>query len=116
MTWSLFQELFETIIYSITLFLLAVSLMLVSFIVAVLLSDDYGVLKTLGICAVLLVASIAIAMQVVCTLTMALRSRALAEKQAIVSRLASIEELAGMDVVHYEACSEERIAVLSDTI
>ena len=46
----------------------------------------------------LLVASIPIAVQVVCTSTMALGSRALAEKQAIVSRLASIVELAGMDM------------------
>jgi len=94
---------FEIIIYSITLFLLAVSLILVSFIMAVLLYNDYGVLKTLGICVVLLVASIPIAMQVVCTSTMALGSRALAEKQAIVSRLASIEELAGMDML----CSDK---------
>ena len=68
MTWSLFQELFETIIYSITLFLLAVSLILVSFIMAVLLSNDNGILKTLRNCAVLLVTSIAFAMQVVCDL------------------------------------------------
>ena len=63
---------FETIIYSLTLFLVAVSLMLVRFIMAVLLYNIYGVLKTLGFCVVLLVASIPIAMQVVCTSTMAL--------------------------------------------
>ena len=37
-----------------------------------LLYNIYGVLKTLGVCVVLLVASIPIAMQVVCTSTMAL--------------------------------------------
>ena len=42
-------------------------------------------------------------MQVVCTSTMALGSRALAEKQAIVSRLASIVDLAGMD----KRCSDK---------
>ena len=46
-----------------------------------------------------MVASVPIAMQVVCTSTMALGSRALAEKQAVVSRLASIEVLAGMDML-----------------
>ena len=38
-------------------------------------------------------------LQVVCTSTMAFGSRALAEKQVIVSRLASIEALAGMDML-----------------
>ena len=82
------------IINSTTLFLLAVSLILVSVIMTVLFYNDYGVLKTLGICVVWLVASIPIAMQVVCTSTMALGSHALGERQAIVYRLASIEELA----------------------
>ena len=63
---------FEIIIYSITLFLVAVSLILVCFIMAVLFYNTYGLLKTLGFCVVLLVASIPIAMQVVCTSTMAL--------------------------------------------
>ena len=63
---------FEIIIYSITLFLVAVSLILVCFIMAVLLSNTYGLLKMLGVCVVLLVASIPIAMKVVCTSTMAL--------------------------------------------
>ena len=39
-------------------------------------------------------------LQVVCTSTMALGSRALAEKQGIVSRLASIVALAGMDMLY----------------
>ena len=38
-------------------------------------------------------------LQVVCTSTIALGSRGLAEKQAIVSRLASIEALVGMDML-----------------
>ena len=63
---------FEVIIYSITLFLVAVSLILVCFIMAVLLYNIYGFLKTLGFCVVLFVASIPIAMHVVCTSTMAL--------------------------------------------
>ena len=47
----------------------AVSLILVSFIRAVLLQKEFGIKKALRICAVLLVAPILIAMQVVCTST-----------------------------------------------
>ena len=65
---------------------------------AVLLLNSFGFLKTLGI-YVVFAASIPIAVQVVCTLTMALGSRALAGKQAILSRLAAIEELARMDLL-----------------
>ena len=63
---------FEIIIYSITLFLVALSLILVCFIIVVLLYNIQGVLKMLGFFVVLLVASIPIATQVVCTSTMAL--------------------------------------------
>ena len=56
---------FEISIYSITIFLVAVSLILVCFIMAVLLYNIYGVLKTLGFCVELFVASIPIAMKVV---------------------------------------------------
>ena len=52
---------------------------------------------------VLLVASIPIAMEVVVTTTMALGSRELASKNAIVAKLASIEELAGMNML----CSDK---------
>ena len=45
---------------------------------------------------VLLVAIVPIANQVVCTSTLALGGRILAEHKAIVTRLSSIEELAGM--------------------
>ena len=57
-------------------------------------------------------------MQVVCTSTMAIGSRRLAEKKAIVTRLASIEELAGMDML----CSDKTgtltlgVMVMKDTI
>ena len=69
----------------------------------VMLYASNSFLATLGICVVLLVASIPIAMQVVCTSTMARGSQALAQKNAIVSRLAAIEELAGMDML----CSDK---------
>ena len=51
-----------------------------------------------GICVVLSVTSSPIAVQGVCTSTITHVSCALAVKQAVVSRLASIAELAGMDL------------------
>jgi hypothetical protein len=62
--------------------------------------------QALAFGVVLLVASIPIAMQVVCTATMALGSSKLAEQKAIVSRLASIEELASMNML----CSDKTYA------
>ena len=52
---------------------------------------------------VLTVAAIPVAMPTVLSVTMAVGARLLAAKQAIVSRLAAIEELAGMDVL----CSDK---------
>jgi H+-transporting ATPase len=51
----------------------------------------------------LTVASIPVAMPTVLSVTMAVGAEKLAKKQAIVSRLAAIEELAGMDVL----CSDK---------
>ena len=58
---------FEMIIYLITFFLFPMSLILVSFIMTVLFLNDFGILKTLGVCAVLLVVLVPIAIQVMCT-------------------------------------------------
>lgn len=52
---------------------------------------------------VLTIASVPVAMPAVLSVTMALGARVLAEKQAIVTRLAAVEELAGMDVL----CSDK---------
>jgi H+-transporting ATPase len=52
---------------------------------------------------VLTVAAIPVAMPAVLSVTMAVGARVLARKKAIVSRLASVEELAGMDVL----CSDK---------
>jgi H+-transporting ATPase len=52
---------------------------------------------------VLLVAAIPVAMPTVLSVTMAVGARLLAKKQAIVTRLSAIEELAGVDVL----CSDK---------
>jgi H+-transporting ATPase len=98
---------FQKVLLQITKFLMGVSLVLVTVVMCYLLSHGEDVLEAIAFSVVLLVASIPIAMQVVCTSTMALGSRALAEEGAIVSRLSAIEELAGMNML----CSDKVRAV-----
>jgi H+-transporting ATPase len=61
------------------------------------------ILTTLQFMLVLTVAAIPVAMPAVLSVTMAVGARLLAAREAIVSRLASIEELAGVDVL----CSDK---------
>lgn len=86
----------------------AFSLLILSSILAVIILITVTVrgsnfLESLSFCVVLMVASIPIAMQVVCATTMAVGAHALAKKRAIVSRLSAIEELAGMTIL----CSDK---------
>ena len=79
------------------LIVLAVALV-AGIIVAAILRGD-RVLTTLQFALVLTVAAIPVAMPTVLSVTMAVGARLLAKKQAIVSRLVAIEELAGVDVL-----------------
>lgn len=79
------------------LIILAVALVMVIIIVAYFRGDP--LLTTLQFALVLTVAAIPVAMPTVLLVTMAVGSRLLAKKEAIVSRLVAIEELAGMDVL-----------------
>jgi H+-transporting ATPase len=83
------------------LIVLAVSLVLLILVVALFRRDP--VLTTLEFCLVLLVAAIPVAMPTVLSVTMAVGARQLAKKEAIVTRLSAIEELAGVDVL----CSDK---------
>jgi H+-transporting ATPase len=83
------------------LIFLAVGLVALILTVAVVRGDP--LITTLQFALVLTVAAIPVAMPTVLSVTMAVGARLLALKQAIVSRLASIEELAGMDVL----CSDK---------
>jgi H+-transporting ATPase len=83
------------------LIILAVALVVVILTVALLRGDK--VLTTLEFCLVLLVAAIPVAMPTVLSVTMAVGARLLAKKEAIVTRLSAIEELAGVDVL----CSDK---------
>ena len=97
------QGNFQKIIFKITVFLMVISFTLVIIIFIVVMVKGNNFLETLSICVVILVASIPIAMQIVCTATLAVGSHALAKRKAIVSRLNSIEELAGMQIL----CSDK---------
>ncbi len=79
------------------LIILAVALVTVIVVTAILRGD--AILTTLQFALVLTVAAIPVAMPTVLSVTMAVGSRLLAKKQAIVSRLVAIEELAGVDVL-----------------
>jgi H+-transporting ATPase len=83
------------------LIMLAVALVAVIVIVATFRGDP--ILTTLQFALVLTVAAIPVAMPTVLSVTMAVGARLLARKQAIVSRLVAIEELAGVDVL----CSDK---------
>ncbi len=72
-------------------------------IVTVALFRGDPMLTTLQFALVLMVAAIPVAMPTVLSVTMAVGARLLAKKQAIVTRLAAIEELAGVDVL----CSDK---------
>ena len=79
------------------LIILAVALVVVIVTVAPLRGDP--ILSTLQFALVLTVAAIPVAMPTVLSVTMAVGACLLARKQAIVSKLVAIEELAGVDVL-----------------
>jgi H+-transporting ATPase len=79
------------------LIILAVALVTIIVVTAILRGD--AILTTLQFALVLTVAAIPVAMPTVLSVTMAVGARLLARKQAIVSRLVAIEELAGVDVL-----------------
>ena len=94
---------FQRAVLKIGDFLILLALVLVVFILAVALHRGSPIARTLEFALVLTVAAIPVAMPTVLSVTMALGARVLARAQAIVSRLVSIEELAGMDLL----CSDK---------
>ncbi len=83
------------------LIILAVALVAVIIVVALFRGDP--ILATLQFALVLTVAAIPVAMPTVLSVTMAVGARLLAKKEAIVTRLSAIEELAGVDIL----CSDK---------
>ncbi len=94
---------FQKAVLHIGNYLIVIAIVLVVLIVAVALFREDPIVTTLLFALVLTIAAIPVAMPTVLSVTMAFGARFLAAKQAIVSRLASIEELAGVDVL----CSDK---------
>ena len=94
---------FQRAVLQIGKFLILLAVVLVAVITVVSIIRGNPVLDTLQFALVLTVAAIPVAMPTVLSVTMAAGARLLAKKQAIVSRLVAIEELAGVDVL----CSDK---------
>jgi H+-transporting ATPase len=94
---------FQRAVLKIGDYLIVMAIALVTLIFAIALFRGDPVMTTLQFALVLTVAAIPVAMPAVLSVTMAVGARKLAERQAIVSRLASIEELAGVDLL----CSDK---------
>jgi H+-transporting ATPase len=94
---------FQRAVLKIGNYLIVLALILVVVIIAVALFRGDKLLTTLQFALVLTIASIPVAMPTVLSVTMAVGAKMLAKMQAIVSRLVSIEELAGMDIL----CSDK---------
>jgi H+-transporting ATPase len=94
---------FQKAVIKIGNFLILMAIALVAVVVAVALFRHESFLDTIRFALVLTVAAIPAALPAVLSVTMAVGAIALAKKEAIVSKLVSIEELAGMDVL----CSDK---------
>ena len=90
---------FQRAVLKIGDYLIVLALALVALIVVVSVIRGDPILTTLQFALVLTVAAIPVAMPTVLSVTMAVGARLLAKREAIVTRLAAIEELAGVDVL-----------------
>ena len=94
---------FQRAVLKIGNYLIFLAVILVVLILGVALYRGDQMLTTLQFALVLTVAAIPVAMPTVLSVTMAVGARLLAKKEAIVSRLVAIEELAGTDIL----CSDK---------
>jgi H+-transporting ATPase len=94
---------FQKAVLKIGDYLILVAVALVALIITVALFRGDKFTTTLQFALVLTVAAIPVAMPTVLSVTMAVGARLLATKKAVVSRLAAIEEMAGMEVL----CSDK---------
>ena len=94
---------FQRAVLKIGDYLIVLAVALVAVIVTLAIFRHDPILNTLEFALVLLVAAIPVAMPTVLSVTMAVGARLLAKKQAIVTKLSAIEELAGVDVL----CSDK---------
>ena len=94
---------FQKMVIKVGDYLIIISLILVSIVFLVAIHRHESLLEALRFSLVLTVAAIPAAMPAVLSITMAIGALNLAKRQAIVTKLVSIEELAGVDVL----CSDK---------
>lgn len=94
---------FQRAVLNIGNFLILLAAVIVAIIIVVAIFRGEPALTTLQFALVLTVAAIPVAMPTVLSVTMAVGARLLAKKETIVTRLAAIEELAGVDIL----CSDK---------
>jgi H+-transporting ATPase len=90
---------FQKAVLRIGNYLIMLAVAMVAIIIGMGIYRGDPILTTLQFALVLTVAAIPVAMPTVLSVTMAVGARLLAKKQAIVSKLVAIEELAGVDVL-----------------
>ncbi len=94
---------FQKMVIRVGDFLIAITLVMIGIIIYFGLQRNENPYELLVFALVLTVSAIPVALPTVLTVTMAVGAINLAKRQAIVSRLAAIEELAGMDIL----CSDK---------
>jgi len=94
---------FQKAVLKIGNYLIILAAVLVAVIITVAIMRGDAILTTVQFALVLTIAAIPVAMPTVLSVTMAIGARLLAKKEAIVSRLSAIEELAGVDIL----CSDK---------
>lgn len=94
---------FQNAVLNIGDYLIYLSLLLAAILIIVMLFRGSPVIVLVQFALILVVASIPVAMPAVLSVTMAVGAVALAKMKAIVTKLESIEEMAGMDIL----CSDK---------
>jgi H+-transporting ATPase len=103
---------FQAAVERIGNYLIILAVVLVSIILIVSIIRSASFLETLQFALILVVAAIPVALPAVLTVTLAVGAVALAKKEAIVSRLSAIEEIAGMDIL----CSDKTGTITQNSI
>ena len=93
----------QKVLMSIVIVLVILSLTFSGIVLGYLLGSGVPTEEAISFTVVLIVASIPVAIEIVCTTTLALGSKELAKHGAIVTRLAAIEDMAGMNML----CSDK---------
>jgi len=94
---------FQKMVIKVGNFLILLTIAMIAIIIYHGIKTNQPTIELLVFALVLTISAIPVAMPAVLTVTMAIGAQTLAAKQAIVSRLAAIEEVAGMDVL----CSDK---------